>query len=589
MASTAILKVDIIADATKALAAFDKVNGKATSTGSKLGGMGKTMATAFGTAAVIGFGKASFSAAEEAAVAGAKLEQVFSSMGDTTGDAAKAAEDYASALSAKIAVDDEAIMAGQTLLATFSNVSNEAARSAGIFDRATAAGADLAAAGFGSIDANAKMLGKALQDPVKGLTALSKSGVTFTKQQKDQIKAMTEAGDVLGAQKIILGEVEKQVGGTAAASATATGKMSVKFGELQEQIGGKLLPVVNSIVTVFSKYMGLLIPLGATILGVVVAVKAYQAATTAVKVAQEAWNAVQVVFNVIMAANPIMLVVIAIAALVAAVILAYTKVGWFRAGVDKAMKGVVVAFGWVMDAAKAVFNWLRQNWPLLLAIITGPIGLAVLAISRNWDTIKAGASAVYTWVRDKFRALGDAINTALGWISQTSGAVADAIRKPIQAATDVYNWVRDKFNALVNLLNGLVQRIRGAAGNVGNAIKAPINAFIRGWNALRIPEWTIGRVEIFGRGFGPYTLGGWNIPDLPTLARGGSVLRTGMAVVHEGEQFSGVGRRFGTNVTINVNTTGLGADSPDIQRAVMNALRGYASRNGALDLPVRGV
>jgi hypothetical protein len=62
-----------------------------------------------------------------------------------------------------------------------------------------------------------------------------------------------------------------------------------------------------------------------------------------------------------------------------------------------------------------------------------------------------------------------------------------------------------------------------------------------------------------------------------------------MAVVHEGEQFSGVGRRFGTNVTINVNTTGLGADSPDIQRAVMNALRGYASRNGALDLPVRGV
>ena len=109
-------------------------------------------------------------------------------------------------------------------------VSNEAGDGAQVFDRATAAAADLSAAGFGSMDGAAKMLGKALNDPEAGLTALGRAGVTFTDQQKEQIKTLVESGDTLGAQKIILGEVESQVGGTAAASATAGEKISVAFG-----------------------------------------------------------------------------------------------------------------------------------------------------------------------------------------------------------------------------------------------------------------------------------------------------------------------------------------------------------------------
>lgn len=63
-----------------------------------------------------------------------------------------------------------------------------------------------------------------------------------------------------------------------------------------------------------------------------------------------------------------------------------------------------------------------------------------------------------------------------------------------------------------------------------------------------------------------------------------------MALVHEGEQFSGVGKSMGgTSVTINVTTTGLGASSPQIQTAVVRALRQYTARNGALDLPIQGV
>lgn len=526
MAGPATIRIDIIADATKALRAMGLVETKAGGTGSKLTALGRGLTAAVGTTAVIAFGRAAVTAAEESAVATGRLESVFRSMGDTTGTAAKAAEQYASALSKKIGVDDELIMAAQAQLATFGNVSNAAARTAGVFDRATAAAADLAAAGFGTLDSNSVQLGKALQDPAKGLAALARSGVTFTDQQKAQIAAMQRSGDLLGAQQVVLKAVETQVGGTAAATATSSQKMQVAYGELQETIGNKLLPVVSTLTDFLTANMGILIPLGGAILTVVAAIKLYELGAKAAKVAQAVWNVVQIAFNAIMSANPIMLVVLAIAALVGAVILAYTKVGWFRAFVDASMRGVVTAFGWIRDAAVAVFQWISGHWPLLLAIITGPFGLAVLAITKNFDRIKSMLSGFIDFVR------------------------------------------------------GIFDKVTGFASSIANALKGPINAVIRGWNGIefKVPSVDIGPVH-----FGGQTIG---LPDIPQLARGGTVLATGLAVVHRGETFSGVGRSAAPTVTINVNTTGLGAQAPDIQRAVVDALRLYTSRNGPLAAPI---
>jgi hypothetical protein len=87
-------------------------------------------------------------------------------------------------------------------------------------------------------------LGKALEDPIKGLAALGKSGVTFTADQKALIKSLVETGDMLPkAQEIILKAVEMQVGGTAEATANASDKMKVAWSQLQEQLGQRLLPV----------------------------------------------------------------------------------------------------------------------------------------------------------------------------------------------------------------------------------------------------------------------------------------------------------------------------------------------------------
>src|SRR5262245_10885930 len=148
----ALLKIVIDADASKAVSGMKDATDAASGVGGTLKSVGKVAGAALGTAAVVGFGKASVDAATEAAVATARLDQIFQSMGDSTGQASDAAQAYASALSKKIGVEDESIMAGQAQLATFGAVSSESARMAGIFDRATTAGADLAAAGFGSIE-----------------------------------------------------------------------------------------------------------------------------------------------------------------------------------------------------------------------------------------------------------------------------------------------------------------------------------------------------------------------------------------------------------------------------------------------------
>src|SRR5262245_25034342 len=175
MAAPAILKIDIIADAAKAQRALKQTADAGQKTGSKLKGIAGAVAGGFAAGAVLSFGKSVLSAATDSEKATRRLEQVFASMGDTTGGAAKAAEDYAGALSKKIGVDDDAIMAAQAQLATFGAVSDATARQAGIFDRATAAAADLAAAGFGTLDGNAVQLGKALQDPTKMLGSLAKA------------------------------------------------------------------------------------------------------------------------------------------------------------------------------------------------------------------------------------------------------------------------------------------------------------------------------------------------------------------------------------------------------------------------------
>ena len=219
----------------------------------RLAKIGAAAFAAVGAGAVV-MGKQLLDAGERAATSNARIEQITKSMGQFEG-ATDQVTDRLVKLAEKTAklvgVDQNLIKEGQALLLTFKSVSADADKVGGVFDRATKAAIDLAAAGFGSVTTNSIQLGKALEDPIKGLAALGKSGVTFTKEQKELIKTLVETGRVAEAQEIILKAVESQVGGTAEATANASDRMKVAFSQLQESLGERLLPVFEKFATFF--------------------------------------------------------------------------------------------------------------------------------------------------------------------------------------------------------------------------------------------------------------------------------------------------------------------------------------------------
>jgi hypothetical protein len=154
---------------------------------------------------------------------------------------------YAEQLSFLTGVDDELIRGNQAVLLTFKDLAKTAGTVGGAFDRATVAALDLSAAGLGDAESSAVQLGKALQDPVNGLTALRRAGVTFTDAEKEKIRVLVESGRQLEAQDEILKAIEGQVGGTAAAIASATDKMNARFESVAEELSLALLPAVDDI------------------------------------------------------------------------------------------------------------------------------------------------------------------------------------------------------------------------------------------------------------------------------------------------------------------------------------------------------
>lgn len=148
----------------------------------------------------------------------------------STGAAAQVTADQVSDLAGELqelsGKDAEAIQAGENLLLTFKTIRNEAGAGNDVFDQATKAALDLSVAFGQDMTQSAILVGKALDSPVAGLTALQRVGVRFTEQQKEQIKTLEESGRHMEAQKVILAELESQVGGSAEAyGQTLPGKL----------------------------------------------------------------------------------------------------------------------------------------------------------------------------------------------------------------------------------------------------------------------------------------------------------------------------------------------------------------------------
>lgn len=164
-----------------------------------------------------------------------KVADIIRATGGAAGYTTEELKKMASAMQEQTKYGDEAILNMQSILLTFKNVSGSTFREASmaVLDMATVMQTDLKSAAI--------QLGKALNDPVLGATAMSRAGIQFTQSQKDVMKAMVETGNIAGAQRIILDELAGQMGGAAAGAAeTYSGKIQQlknRYGDMQEEIG----------------------------------------------------------------------------------------------------------------------------------------------------------------------------------------------------------------------------------------------------------------------------------------------------------------------------------------------------------------
>lgn len=209
-------------------------------------------------AAVVGFsalgagiGFAVHEAAEAVRVT-AKTRAVIKSTGGAANVTAKHVDNLANKILNYSGESDEAVASAQNVLLTFKDVRNEVGEGNKIFDEATKRIVDMSVALGKDLQSSTIMVGKALNDPIGGITAMTRAGVQFTEAQKEQIATLVESGRKLDAQKIILGELESQFGGTARAVGNKEPWRVLwgQIGNVAEELGTQLLPYARD----FSKW-----------------------------------------------------------------------------------------------------------------------------------------------------------------------------------------------------------------------------------------------------------------------------------------------------------------------------------------------
>ena len=345
----------------------------------------------------------------------AQLRAGIESTGNVAGLSVEGLKAHASALEELSGVDENLIMQSEAVFQTFTNIRNVVGEGNDIFNQASAAALDLSVKMGGDLQGATVQLGKALNDPIKGITALTRVGVVFTTAQKDQIKALVESGDVMGAQKIILAEMNTEFGGAAAAAgdtfAGAVARAKDKVSDFGRELVTKLQPILLSIGKAvgdfWSKYLTPLfnwlgknkeavatfvVILGTAyamfktytfIMGVVTAAtELYTLATVLMAggkmadvVATGQATRAQLMLNAAMTANPIGLVVAAIALLAAGFVYAWNHSETFRKVIVAVAKGVVTYVAFMIRA------W-GQMIEIILKVVTGPLRMWLTVISK---------------------------------------------------------------------------------------------------------------------------------------------------------------------------------------------------------------
>ena len=413
--------------------------------------------------------------AKNYAIIAAQTEAVIKSTGGAAGVSAQHVADYAASLSdaaGKSLFGDDQIQQSTNLLLTFSEIKGT------VLDAATAISVDMAQAMGGAPKDAAIQLGKALNDPVKGITALTRVGVVFTEEQKAQIQAMQEAGDTAGAQAVILAELNKEFGGSAAAAAAATGGWSEfegRMGEAKETLGAAVLPLLNTLSSVLLSDVLPVVESAANAFAAWLSDPATQQGIQ--QIADAITTGLGVAFD--------FLTQTAIPALLTA---------W--AFIQPAIAAILPLFSselpGALGTASGVFTQLQSTINTVMQGVQAVIGAVLPVITEFWR--KNGAD-IMAFVQEAWNRIMEIIRTALQLIQAIVGPALQFIANFISAhgeqiqalLTNTWNAIKAAIDIALTLIQGVIkvalQLIQGDWSGAWETVKTTLS---RVWEDLKI-------------------------------------------------------------------------------------------------------
>jgi hypothetical protein len=320
---------------------------------------------------------------------------------------------------------------------------------------------------------------------------------------------------------------------TAAGAAVGFGAdvAAIPWGGIAKNIGGTATKVKDMAVKfkdgIFwvAQHTAALVKNGATALATGAKWLAMNAWALIVRGSLMAWTAAQWLLNAAMTANPIGLIILAIVALVAALVLAWQHSETFR----NIVTGVFTA---VWNAIKWLWDWISQNWPLLLAILTGPIGIAVYMIITHWNTIKNAFLAAWQFIQSVWSGVagwfGGVWNGIVAVFAGVGGWFASVFRSAWNAITGLFGGLAGFFRGVWNSIVSIFSSVGTSVGNaISGAVKGAINGILNGASGIinGFIDAINGAINIINKVPG-VNIGKIGRLNVPRLAEGGIVKAT---------------------------------------------------------------
>src|SRR5688500_4978117 len=260
-------------------------------------------------------------------------------------------------------------------------------------------------------------------------------------------------------------------------------------GPIIGQFFSDLVTIITKLIVAFAPFLGattqivvaftglvaaIPTPVLSALIGVVtaltVAMKVWAITQALITAGTKAWTIAQAIFNAVMLANPIVLIIVAIAALIAIIVLIATKTDWFSKLWDKVWGFIKTA---VSTAVKFVVYFVKKHWPLLLAIMLGPLGIILGLIIKNFGAIKrfimGAVNGIIDFVRKNWRLI----------ITVISGPLGLVVALVTKYWSQIWNLIRNVGNNIVNFIRGFNSRVLSIIRSMGAIVGTIAGIFNR--------------------------------------------------------------------------------------------------------------